>query len=362
MSSTLASKPEPHFFRSSVWAATWRLGLAYWLSYLVLNTVLWGMAGVSPIESFPGKLVALSFCASVTLGMTVILYRLRSQSFVKRALVSFGMAVAATPAFLAVDHLIHSVSIYPEPVPFDMVYLGYSMIEGLALFFGWSCLSVALLYSVEVRDRERLLAMAREEALNAQMRALRYQVSPHFLFNTLNSVASLIEEGASVRAGKMVLSLSTFLRTTLALDPLQDVSLGEELALQEEYLDIERERFSDRMKLEIAVSSRVRTARVPSLILQPLVENAMKHGVGSTVGEVTVRISAERSGDRLIVAVENDMPAEAPVRRVVEGAGIGLRNVEDRLRARFGDDGRFRSGIDKPGRYKAVVDLPWRAA
>lgn len=360
MTFTPVSKPEPHFFRSSVWAATWRLGLAYWLSYLVLNTVLWGMAGVSPIESFPGKLVALSFCASVTLGMTVILYRLRSQSFMKRALVSFAMAVAATPVFLAVDHVIHSVAIYPKPVPFDMVYLGYSTIEGLALFFGWSCLSVALLYSVEVRDRERQLAMAREEALNAQMRALRYQVSPHFLFNTLNSVASLIEDGASARAGKMVLSLSTFLRTTLALDPLQDVSLGEELALQEEYLDIERERFSDRMKLEIAVSSSVRTARVPSLILQPLVENAMKHGVGTTVGKVTVRISAERSGDRLIVTIENDMPTRAPVGRVVEGAGIGLRNVEDRLRARFGDDGRFQSGIDQPGRYKAVVDLPWR--
>ncbi len=352
---------EPSFFRTTVWAATWRLGLAYWLAYLVLATVLWGMAGVSPIESFPGKLVAISFCATVTLGMTAVLYRLRGQTFRTRAVVSTVMALAATPLFAVVDNLIHRVAIYPEPVPFDVVYLGYALIEGLSLFFGWSCLSVALLYSVEVRDRERLLAVVREEALNAQMRALRYQVSPHFLFNTLNSVASLIEEGASARAGKMVLSLSTFLRTTLTLDPLNDVSLGEELALQEEYLEIERERFSDRMRLTVDVPDPVGRALVPSLILQPLVENAMKHGVGSTVGVVEIHISAARQGDRLVVCIENDMP-KTPLRRLPEGVGIGLKNVEDRLQARFGEEGHFTSGSEVPGRYRAMIDLPWKTA
>ena len=349
---------DTRFFQTSVWRAIWRIGLAYWSLFLVFNTVWWGMAGMDQLEAFPGKLVMVAFCIVVTLGMTWLLYRLRTLSFFYQAFICVLLAGVATPVFNALDHLIHLVSVYPEPVPIDLVYLGYSTIEFMALFFGWCCLSVALLYSFEVRDRERLLAVAREEALAAQMRALHYQVSPHFLFNTLNSVAGLIEEGATIRAGKMVLSLSTFLRTTLTLDPVQDVRLVDELALQEEYLQIERERFSDRMELAVDVPSDLGEALVPSLILQPLVENAMKHGVGATLGTVKILIHAARDAERLIVTIENDMPTE-PLPGRTPGAGIGLQNVKDRIRARFGDQGLCSFGQVRPGRYRASINLPW---
>lgn len=344
------------------WRSAWRLSAAYWLCYLVLNCVLWGMAGVNPLDSFFGKLILLSFCAAATLAMTGILDRFWYLTFTRKAQLCLLMAAAAAPLFCVVDHLIHSAFVYPKTAPIDMEYLAYSMIEGLSLFFGWSCLSLAMLYNADVRDRERLLAAAREEALTAQMRALRYQVNPHFLFNTLNSVAGLIEEGATERARTMVLSLSTFLRTTLTLDPVQSVRLADELALQEEYLEIERERFNDRMMLDIDVRDGAQEVMVPSLILQPLIENAMKHGVGATVGSVGISITASRKDGRLLVSIENDFPPAGHRAPGPGGAGIGLRNVAERVHALFGDAGRVAFGPSGPGRFRAEVDLPWITA
>lgn len=243
----------------------------------------------------------------------------------------------------------------------DIVINANELFMCWAMFFGWSCLYLTLLYSFDVRDRERRLAAVREEALSAQMRALRYQVNPHFLFNMLNSIAGLIEEGAATRAERMVLSLSTFLRTTLSLDPITDVPLAEELALQEEYLEIERERFSDRMAFTIDVPPEVSQALVPSLILQPLIENAIKHGVGATVGQVEIALHARREADRLHPTIENDMSANNDHVKP-SGMGVGLRNVADRLRARFQDEGHFSSGPIASNRYRAFINLPWKLA
>lgn len=344
--------------RGDFWRATRRASFAYWLSYLVLNCVLWGMAGCDPADRLLGKLILLSLCAAISLSMTALLYRLRKLSFARKAQLCLVMAAGATPLFCLTDHIIQAAFIYPKSIILDIEYFTYSMIEGLSLFFGWSALSLAMLFNADVRDRERLLAAAREEALEAQMRALRYQVNPHFLFNTLNSVAGLIEEDAADRAGKMVLSLSTFLRTTLTLDPIQSVRLADELALQEDYLEIERERFNDRMALDIEVRDGASEVMVPSLILQPLIENAMKHGVGATSGEVRISILASRQEGRLLVTIENDMPA-ADRARTTAGAGIGLRNVAQRVRALFGDQGHVTFGPCRPGRYRAELDLPW---
>lgn len=228
-----------------------------------------------------------------------------------------------------------------------------------AVYFGWCSVFLTLLYSFDVRDRERRLAAVREEALAAQMRALRYQISPHFLFNTLNSIAGLIEEGFATRAERMVLSLSTFLRTTLTLDPFHDVRLSEELTLQEEYLEIERERFSDRMSFHMDIPDDVLGALVPSLILQPLIENAIKHGVGAMAGKVNISLVALREADLLRIIVENEMPMNAAGPKPA-GMGIGLRNVAERLQARFQDEGKFSAGPGKPGIYRAVLDIPWR--
>jgi len=348
-------------FGTSLRRATLRLSLIYWSVMFVADTILGHFIGIDPVESAPLKFVLFGASAGMTYLMGLLLFRLRSLPFTWKALLCFLMTAVAAPIFVTVDFFNYVLCQYPRPVTFDPVYSGYMLIEGASMLFGWSCLFVALLYSFEVRDRERRLAAVREEALSAHMRALRYQVNPHFLFNTLNSIAGLIEEGAATRAERMVLSLSTFLRTTLSLDPMHDVPLADELALQEEYLEIERERFSDRMTFTIDMPDEIGRALVPSLILQPLIENAVKHGVSATAGKVEIALSARRNADRLHVTIENDMPREHDGGKA-GGMGVGLRNVADRLRARFQGDGRFSSGPVAPGRYRASIDLPWRHA
>lgn len=350
-------------FGGSLRRATFRLGATYWALVFVTSSILWGVVGVDPVESALGKLALITLSALMTFAMTAVLFALRGLSFLQKGALCFLLAGVAGPLYCLGDFAIYIVCVYPEPAKFSLNDFGYTLVYGTSLFFGWACLFVALLYSFEVRDRERRLAAAREEALTSQMRALRYQVSPHFLFNTLNSVAGLIEEGAATRAERMVLSLSTFLRTTLALDPMQDVRLADELALQEEYLEIERERFSDRMTLRLDLGEEAGEVLVPSLILQPLVENALKHGVGATSGMVEIVIAARRSGERLLLTIENDMPSEEERRaRRPVGAGIGLRNVAERLWARFQEDGRLVCGPIGARRYRAAIDLPWRVA
>lgn len=342
--------------------ATLRLSVIYWALFFVVDSILGSFIDIDPIESAPLKVVLFGSGALMTYVMSVLLFRMRRLSFARKALLSLLMTAVAAPIFTAIDFLNYLICEYPTPVKFDPLYSGYILIEGASILFGWSCLFIALLYHFEVRERERRLAAIREEALTAQMQALRYQVNPHFLFNTLNSIAGLIEEGAATRAERMVLSLSTFMRITLSLDPMHDVALADELALQEKYLGIEHERFSDRMTFTIDMPEELRRALVPSLILQPLVENAIKHGVSATVGQVEIAVKAKRAADRLHITVENDMPTSESGRSRSPGMGVGLRNVSERLRVRFRGDSHFASGRVAPGRYRAVIDVPWRLA
>jgi two-component system LytT family sensor kinase len=354
--------PEDKAEQADIVRAALRLSVVYWAVFFVVDSVLGSFIDIDPITSAPLKLVLFASGALMTYGMSVLLFRMRRLSFPRKALLGFLMTAVAAPLFTAIDFLNYVICEYPTPVTFDPAYSGYILIEGFSILFGWSCLFIALLYNFDVRERERRLAAIREESLTAQMQALRYQVNPHFLFNTLNSIAGLIEEGAETRASRMVLALSTFMRTTLSLDPMQDVPLAEELALQEEYLQIEHERFSDRMTFTIDVPEELRRALVPSLILQPLVENAIKHGVGTTSGHVEVVIKAVRDADRLQITVENDMPSGDGGSNRTPGMCVGLRNVAERLRVRFRGDSQFTSGRVAPQRYRAAIDMPWKLA
>lgn len=350
-------------FGTSLGGATFRLSIVYWTVVFLSSSVLWGFVGTDPFDSAMGKLVHYTLAALMTFGITAILFRLRALSLVWKAVLCFELALVAAPIYVLIDLAIYAICTYPTPIVFSWTDTAYNLVYGTSLFFGWSCLFMSLQYSFEVRDQERRLAAAREEALSAQMRALRYQVNPHFLFNTLNSMAGLIEEGATDKARDMVLSLSSFLRTTLELDPLQDVPLKDEIALQRGYLDIERNRFSDRMTVNISMAPDVSDALVPSLILQPLVENAVKHGVGRRPGDVEIRISASGDADNLSLVVENDMVhGHDASEAAVEGMGIGLKNVAERIAARFPGAASCVGSIVSPGRYRATLTMPLRLA
>jgi hypothetical protein len=230
--------------------------------------------------------------------------------------------------------------------------------NGYFFFVAWASLFLSLRYVGEVRALERRAADLRAAAQHAELRALRYQVNPHFLFNTLNSLSSLVLTDQRERAERMILNLSTFFRTSLSGDPTEDVSLAEEIALQRLYLDIEGVRFPDRLRVEVDLPERLAGAQVPGLILQPLVENAVKHGVSRTTQPMTVRIAARERDGRLVLTVENRGEAPACLPGQPDGAGVGLRNVRDRLAARFGDTAQCAWRALDPGWFEVELSLP----
>lgn len=229
--------------------------------------------------------------------------------------------------------------------------------NGYFFVVAWCALYLALCYAAAVRGAEREAAGFRAAAQAAELRALRYQVNPHFLFNTLNSLSSLVMTDKKEEAERMIMNLSTFFRTSLTGDPTEDVPLYEEIRLQRLYLDIEAVRFPDRLKVDVEVPDSLRTACVPGLILQPLVENAVKYGVSRARRPVTVRIRAREDSDGLILTVEDDGdPMGANDGN--NGTGVGLRNVRDRLAARFGDQGRCRWGPLPGGGFCVTLFMP----
>jgi two-component system, LytTR family, sensor kinase len=224
-------------------------------------------------------------------------------------------------------------------------------------FAAWTALYIAMSYAGQLRAADRRAALLAREAQEAQLRALRYQINPHFLFNTLNSLSSLIMSQRTDVAERMIMNLSTFFRSTLSADPTADVSLEEEIKLQRLYLDIEKIRFPERLHVDIKVPESLLPLRVPVLILQPAVENAVKYGVARSRRPVSVSISAYEEAGRLHIKVKDDGEVEvAPFDG--ESTGVGLANVADRLFARYGRQAGVLHGPDPAGGFTVHLFIP----
>jgi hypothetical protein len=216
-----------------------------------------------------------------------------------------------------------AVLVLPSVLWFGVV-LNYSSIASLRLFFE------------RVQEAARAETEARDLAARAELTALRAQINPHFLFNALNTVANLIEESPA-RAERCVERLASVFRFTLARSPMEYIQLGEEVDFLRAYLEIEAERFGDRLAVEWDVDPEVETYFVPTMLLQPLVENALKHAIGPRRAGGTVRIAARRSGERLALTVSDfGGPPPAMSLREMLGRGTGLQNVNDRLERLYG--------------------------
>jgi sensor histidine kinase YesM len=203
---------------------------------------------------------------------------------------------------------------------------------------------------------ERALA-SQVSAREAELRALRAQLNPHFLFNSLNSINALIG-GDPETARRMCEGLGDFLRKTLQLGAREAVTLGEELALVDRYLTIEQVRFGDRLKLERAIDPATLDCLLPPLLLQPLVENAIKHGVADRLDGGTVRLATERHQGQLIVTLENPVDVDAPAR---PGEGLGLENVRRRLAVLGPREGSLVVARE-PDHFRVTLSLAARAA
>ena len=249
------------------------------------------------------------------------------------------------------------VSAHKEKELSVLAQIGDQALNGYFFFAAWGALFLALSYAAAVRSAEREAASYRAAARDAELRALRYQVNPHFLFNTLNSLSTLILTDRRDDAESMILNLSTFFRTSLTADPTEDVVLSEEIRLQRLYLDIEAVRFPERLIVDINVPPGLATACVPCLILQPLVENAIKYGVSRAKRPVTLKITAREDSHGLVLSVEDDGDLLGDDAKL-HGTGVGLKNVTDRLRARFGDEASCRYGPHANGGFGVTIFMP----
>ena len=225
------------------------------------------------------------------------------------------------------------------------------------MMLAWSALYLALLTGEKARIAERREGDFRRAAKAAELRSLRYQVNPHFLFNTLNSLSALVLTGKVAAAERMIQMLSTFYRRSLADDPTSDVPLSEEFALQRLYLDLEAVRFPERLEAKYDLPPQLQDYLIPGLILQPLVENSVKHAVAPTSGKVTITLSAREEYGRLVVTVEDNGKSGPKRGEPRPGFGIGLSNVNERLEARFGNEASVVSGATESG-YATHIRLP----
>jgi two-component system, LytTR family, sensor kinase len=227
------------------------------------------------------------------------------------------------------------------------------LLYGSILLVGW------MVDSREKLARQQMeAAQLSEQLAKAQLSALRQQIEPHFLFNTLNTIAGLVREGRGENAVDMIAGLSELLRRTLQSSDLQEVALGEELEIVEKYLDIEKARFAERLQVHVEVADELKGARVPSLVLQPVVENAVKHGIAKRVQGGTIGISAARTNGTLELCVKNDGPG-FPAGWEKERRGIGLENVRERLGSLYGETAGLKVAEGESGGVSVRIFLPY---
>ena len=231
--------------------------------------------------------------------------------------------------------------------------LSFVILYGCVLLVGY------LLESRERLARQQMEAARLNEQLSkAQLNALRQQIEPHFLFNTLNAVAGLIRERRNDAAVNMIAALSDLLRRVVNDSQRQEVPLGEELEFLQKYLDIQKARFAERLELRVEVPGELCRAWVPSLILQPIVENAVKHGIAKRAEGGAIEISAARVNGVLTLSVYNDGPQLSA--KWEKNGGIGLSNVRTRLESLYGDRFELRVGNEDARGVRVAVSVPWR--
>lgn len=249
--------------------------------------------------------------------------------------------------------------------------VNYWYFGSLFVFLSWTVLYYGIKYydmltaehqklleeAADKKNEHMLRLQAEAQAHEAQIRMLHYQLAPHFLFNTLNAINAMVRLGEVDRAQEMIQLLGDFLRHALKQDSVESVTLEEEIESLKLYLDIERVRFEDRLTVHIDLDPASLQARVPALLLQPIIENAMKYAISESEDGGDLSISSRISADQLLLEVTDTGPGFEPVPGE-EGRGIGLRNVRERLQTLYGDDHDFTLSDNSPTGLKVRIRLP----
>jgi LytS/YehU family sensor histidine kinase len=230
--------------------------------------------------------------------------------------------------------------------------------EATIVLIAWGALYFGIKYYGTVEEQSRRLLAFEATAREAQLQALRYQLQPHFLFNTLNAISTLVVSKQPEQATEMIARLGGLLRNTLSFPETHVVTLREEFAVTEEYLSIEQVRFGSRLTVSLDMSPKAYEAQVPRFLLQPIVENAIRHGIARCPngGEVVIRASA--IADQLRIEIENDRPIQGP-QSGERGEGVGLANTRTRLATLYGTQGSITFSTLRDNRFLVSIKFPF---
>lgn len=236
-------------------------------------------------------------------------------------------------------------------------------IQSTVVLFLWCSLYFSIKqWQRSARERERLLR-AESEVREAKLSALRYQLNPHFLFNSLNAVSTLVLEGNAPAATRMLAQIAELLRTTLDSQSVPETALSHEIALTEQYLAIEQTRLGNRLRWTMDIAPDTLDALVPRMLLQPLVENAVRHGIAPSVDGGAIRVASRLQGSQLNLAIENSgTPNLRPQSNHATANGIGLKNTAERLQTLYGPTHKLELEWPETGGCRVSIDLPYRQA
>jgi two-component system LytT family sensor kinase len=337
----------------------WGAHVAFWLVYLAVRTAAAAADPPEDMSDFPYffnriLVVATYFVATGILLALIAGPRANRSNWARNVLLVLG-ALALAPVTQWGEQIwpyaLERIS--PSPFPF-VIYL---------FQFGWALplwgLTQALLgYHFETMAQQRAVARAQALAYDAQLRMLHYQINPHFLFNTLNAISTLVLEKRNDAAERMLLGLAGFLRYSLDRQPTEMSALTAELEAQRKYLEIEQTRFDEKLKVAFNIEPGLETAKVPSLILQPILENAIKYAITPRVEGGSIDVSAKRDKDTLRITVEDDGPGLPPDDQPRRRRGVGLANARERLELIYGERAGLTARNREPNGCRVELWLP----
>jgi len=356
----LEFRPTPFFADKN--RAFWRLQFIGWGGAMLLRGVS-ALANDQPANFLVLVLIEALTGFSISLILAVI-YRYLID---RQPLVTWGGTIVALAVAVSLFALLDSwvIGLYRPDADIGFVQrLVGVYILPLSLLGAWSALYYAINYFLRVEEQADRLERLEAQATSAQLAMLRYQLNPHFLFNTLNSISTLVLLKQTEPANAMLTRLSSFLRHTLITQPGGKVTVAQEVDTLKLYLDIERMRFEERLRTLFRIDPAAADAAIPSLLLQPLVENAIKYAVSPQEEGARISLSAQVLGNRLRLVVADTGPglqSRGAGQRSGDGSvstGVGLANIRNRLAQAYGEEHRFEMQSPAEGGFLVIIEIP----
>ncbi len=359
--------PAPKGFFADKNRAFWTLQIAGWVGYFLLRS-LGGLANRMGISFILPTILVTVTGFSITLLMAWAYRAIIRMKPVWVWSLSLMILVTAAVLFSVIEVWAHATFYEPGWRPAGIEFFGAILLT-LAVLGAWSALYYGINYFLMLDEQAERFERMAAQANSAQLEMLRYQINPHFLFNTLNSISTLVLLAETEKANTMLSRLSSFLRYSLVGEREGQATVAQEIQALKLYLEIERTRFEDRLRTRFDIAPDVMNARIPSLLLQPLVENAVKYAVTPLEEGADIWVTARRVGDRLELTVADTGPGVGESRSAAEGTGVGLANIRDRLQQAYGEDQRFeilpnsssplvQTGAAKGPGVLAVIEIP----